>query len=90
MTIDLPEGNQRTFSSIIHEAISTILPASICIPLSLSKLEELQFTPRKDYEQNHLLEGVLQLANGIHVIVDELVLEAGQLKDRGLIQSRSN
>ncbi len=40
--------------------------------------------PKKDYEANRLVSGMLQLADGTHLTLDETKMDAGQLTQEGL------
>jgi hypothetical protein len=54
------------------------------VDLSLKKLNSTKFMPHKDYEREVLLSGVLQVANGTTMLVNETALTAGQLNDQGV------
>ncbi|KAI9102164.1 hypothetical protein K1719_023674 [Acacia pycnantha] len=75
-------GNQLTTS------IKNILPFSCCIPLTVDYLNTASLAPWKDYDNNRLVTGVLQLAEGSHVIIDETKLEAGTLNSVGVENAR--
>ncbi|XP_028782297.1 mini-chromosome maintenance complex-binding protein isoform X2 [Neltuma alba] len=75
-------GNQLTTS------IRNLLPFSCCIPLTVDYLNAASLAPRKDYDTNRLVTGVLQLAEGSHVIFDETKLEAGTLNSVGVENAR--
>ena len=42
------------------------------------------FVPRKDYHENRLVSGLLQLSAGTHLILDETTMADGQLTADGL------
>ncbi len=45
----------------------------------------MNFVPRKDYDANRLVSGLLQLPSGTHLVLDETRMGAGgQLEQRGL------
>ena len=50
-------------------------------------MNKSRFTPAKDYKANRLQTGVLQLSARTHLVVDETVLETGQLDTNGTVQS---
>lgn len=52
--------------------------------MSLDNLNKLKFTPVKDYDSDRLVSGVLQLPNRCHLILDETVMQPGQLDVAGL------
>lgn len=75
-------GNQLT-TTIKH-----LLPFSFSILLTVDYLNTASLAPRKDYDNNRLATGVLQLAEGSHIIFDETKLEAGTLNSVGVENAR--
>ena len=59
--------------------LSLITSASHFLPLSREHLDTTSFLPKKDFEANRLVSGMLQLAKGTHLIVDETAMTDGQL-----------
>ena len=53
---------------------------TLYIPLTIDNLENKRFTPRKNYDNNLLESGVLQLIDGTFVIIDETVMKEGLVK----------
>lgn len=51
--------------------------------MSLSNMNNLKFTPRKDYNANKLCTGILQLSDRTHLVVDETAMQPGQLDANG-------
>ncbi|KAG2730642.1 hypothetical protein I3843_01G297700 [Carya illinoinensis] len=76
------------FGSRLSLALKTLLPFTHCIPLTLEYLNSVSLAPKKDYETNRLVTGVLQLAEGSHIIIDETQLEAGTLNSVGMENAR--
>lgn len=76
------------FGNRLSLAVKNLLPFTHCIPLTLEYLNSVSLAPRKDYEMNRLITGVLQLADGSHVIIDETPLEAGNLNSVGTENAR--
>eukprot|EP00794_Sanderia_malayensis_P005228 gene5228-5885_t len=54
------------------------------IPLTITNLNSKKFVPKKDYNANRLLSGTLQLSEGTHLVLDETVMEPGQLDTNGV------
>lgn len=54
--------------------------------LSLSNMNSLKFTPKKDYTANRLKSGILQLSERTHLVLDETAMEAGQLDTNGMFK----
>lgn len=64
--------------------LSLLTSASHFLPLSREHLDTTSFLPKKDFEANRLVSGMLQLAKGTHLIVDETAMTDGQLTAQGL------
>ncbi|PSR93251.1 Mini-chromosome maintenance complex-binding protein [Actinidia chinensis var. chinensis] len=76
------------FGNRLNLAIKNILPFTRCIPLTVDYLNTASLAPRKDYQTNRLVSGVIQLAEGSHVTIDETQLQAGTLKAVGVENTR--
>lgn len=50
----------------------------------LDNMNILNFVLKKDYIVNRLKSGVFQLLESINILVDEIVLEVGQLNGNGV------
>ncbi|XP_077239151.1 E2F target protein 1 (ETG1) [Tasmannia lanceolata] len=72
------------FGNQLHLAIENLLPFTQCIPITLDYLNTATLAPRKDYQMNRLVTGVLQLAQGTHLTIDETQLKAGTLNTVGV------
>ncbi|KAL6326425.1 hypothetical protein AAG906_008287 [Vitis piasezkii] len=75
-------GNQLTL------AIMNLLPFTHRIPLTVDYLNSASLAPKKDYQLNRLVTGVLQLAEGSHLTIDETQLKAGTLNSVGVENAR--
>jgi len=64
--------------------LSLLTSASHFLPLSREHLDKASFLPKKDFEANRLVSGMLQLAKGTHLIIDETAMTDGQLTAQGL------
>ncbi|KAI4306951.1 hypothetical protein L6164_030188 [Bauhinia variegata] len=76
------------YGNRLSVAVKDLLPFTHCIPLTVDYLNSTSLAPKKDYDTNRLTTGVLQLAEGSHVIVDETKLEAGILNSVGVENTR--
>ncbi|KAJ7566567.1 hypothetical protein O6H91_02G109100 [Diphasiastrum complanatum] len=85
-------AEERCFAQNLAESIAALLPCSHFMPLYLESLNRALFSPKKDYQSNRLITGVLQLAEGTHLILDETALTTGQLNATGVqnVQSLKN
>ncbi|GMY08375.1 mini-chromosome maintenance complex-binding protein [Fagus crenata] len=72
------------FGHRLSHAVKDLLPFTHCIPLTVEYLNSASLAPKKDYETNRLITGVLQLAEGSHLIIDETQLESGTLNSVGV------
>ena len=52
--------------------------------MTVENFNKLRFVPKKDHNANRLLAGLLQLSHGTHLIMDETVMDQGQLQADGV------
>jgi len=64
--------------------LSLLTSTSHYLPMSRQNLDNLNFTPKKDFEANRLVAGLLQLSAGTRLIVDESAMTTGQLGPKGV------
>ncbi|KAG5224432.1 hypothetical protein OIU76_023208 [Salix suchowensis] len=76
------------FGTKLNIVIKNLLPFTKCIPLTMEYLNTAFLAPKKDYQINRLIPGVLQLAEGSHLIFDETCLETGTLDSVGIENTR--
>ncbi|XP_050211236.1 mini-chromosome maintenance complex-binding protein isoform X2 [Mercurialis annua] len=76
------------FGTRLKTVIENLAPFTTCLPLSVEYLNRDYFAPKKDYQANRLIPGVLQLAEGTHLIIDETQLETGTLNSVGVDNAR--
>lgn len=77
------------FSNQLTLTMKELLPFTQHIPLTIEYLNTAVFSPKKDYQLNRLVSGVLQLAEGSHLIIDETPLQVGALNSTGVENARS-
>ncbi|CAK9260337.1 unnamed protein product [Sphagnum jensenii] len=78
------QGAPSPLAVSASNTIAKLLPRSHLMPLSLHSLNLASIAPRKDYAANRLMTGMLQLAEGTHLTLDETALEAGTLNATGI------
>ncbi|KAG2776338.1 hypothetical protein PC129_g19251 [Phytophthora cactorum] len=78
------EEQKTAFITAVEKTLTSLMPMVARVDLSLKELNSTKFMPHKDYEREMLLSGVLQVANGTTMLVNETVLSAGQLNDQGV------
>jgi hypothetical protein len=64
--------------------LAAVAPAVVGLPLSINLLNTSRLAPRKDYDKNILLAGRLQMGAGTALLIDETVMQAGQLVEAGI------
>lgn len=68
----------------IATIISLLTTASHFLPLTRANLDSSSFLPKKDFEANRLVSGMLQLSKGTSLVLDETAMTDGQLTSQGL------
>ncbi|XP_057483147.1 mini-chromosome maintenance complex-binding protein-like [Actinidia eriantha] len=76
------------FGNSLNLAIKNLLPFTHGLLLTVDYLNAASLAPRKDYQTNRLVSGVLQLAEGSHMMIDATQLQAGTLNAVGVENSR--
>lgn len=81
---NIPEEVLTDYSELFYDIIQLLISASYYLPMTIENMNTLQFTPRKDYDTNKLISGILQLAPHTHLILDETRLHSGKLEEMGV------
>ena len=68
----------------IASRVSSLVPRSASLDLTIAKLNAWPLWPRKDYSVSRLVGGPLLLADHTHLLVDETLLVEGQLAPVGV------
>ncbi|GMI84959.1 E2F target gene 1 [Hibiscus trionum] len=82
--IGLNKESVSVFGTRLSQTFKNLLPCTNCLPLTLEYLNSASLAPKKDYQTNRLIPGVLQLPEGSHLMVDETHLESGSLNSIGV------
>ncbi|XWS65611.1 hypothetical protein CRYUN_Cryun05aG0128500 [Craigia yunnanensis] len=80
----LSKESVSVFGTRLSQAFKNLLPFTHYIPLTLEYLNTASLAPKKDYQVNRLVPGVLQLPEGSHLMIDETQLESGSLGSIGI------
>ncbi|KAG8135549.1 hypothetical protein E2320_008582 [Naja naja] len=72
------------FTEHVYRIIQQLVPASYRLQMTIENMNSLKFNPHKDYTANRLVSGILQLANSTSFVIDETLLEQGQLDTKGV------
>uniref|UniRef100_UPI00358FA7D1 mini-chromosome maintenance complex-binding protein isoform X2 n=1 Tax=Myxine glutinosa TaxID=7769 RepID=UPI00358FA7D1 len=83
-TLNLIGCPNSNYSQELYGILQQLVPTSFRLPMTLEMMNGQRFCPRKDYSANRLLAGILQLASGSLLMIDETELQAGQLDVTGV------
>ncbi|OCT71317.1 hypothetical protein XELAEV_18034296mg [Xenopus laevis] len=72
------------FSELLYRILQQIVPAAHYLPMTIENMNKLRFIPHKDYNANRLRSGLLQLSAHTSLLLDETLLEQGQLDTAGV------
>ncbi|XP_045147557.1 mini-chromosome maintenance complex-binding protein isoform X2 [Echinops telfairi] len=73
-----------TFTEHLYRIIQHLVPASFRLQMTIENMNHMRFIPHKDYAANRLVSGLLQLPSNTSLVVDETLLEQGQLDAPGV------
>ncbi|KAK2099084.1 hypothetical protein P7K49_024535 [Saguinus oedipus] len=73
-----------TFTEHLYRIIQHLVPASFRLQMTIENMNHLKFIPHKDYTANRLVSGLLQLPSNTSLVIDETLLEQGQLDTSGV------
>ncbi|KAE8713397.1 hypothetical protein F3Y22_tig00110210pilonHSYRG00042 [Hibiscus syriacus] len=82
--IGLNKESASVFGTRLSQTFKNLLPVTNCMPLILEYLNTVSLAPKKDYQTNRLIPGVLKLPAGSYLMVDETQLESGSLNSIGI------
>ncbi|XP_056408418.1 LOW QUALITY PROTEIN: mini-chromosome maintenance complex-binding protein [Hyla sarda] len=72
------------FTRPFYRILQQIVSVSHYLPMTIENMNSMRFIPCKDYSTNRLVSGLLQLPSHTLLVVDETVLEQGQLDTAGV------
>ncbi|CEG77805.1 hypothetical protein RMATCC62417_12499 [Rhizopus microsporus] len=75
-------GVSNPVTKPLSDLLNSLSMHSVTLPLTIDGLNQSRFSPKSINE--NLQSGVLQLVDGTVLLVDETVLDEGQLKDTGV------
>ncbi|EDW64635.1 mini-chromosome maintenance complex-binding protein [Drosophila virilis] len=81
---NLPKECMQQYTTKLYEVLELLLPASHYLPMTLDTMNTAAFAPKKDYETNKLVSGLLQLAPHTHLLLDETRMQQGKLEANGV------
>lgn len=77
------QKNQKTFSEVFYSHLRNLLLTSHLFKLSIDSLNKSNLIPNKDYNNDKLVSGMLQLPSQFHLVIDESQLSTGELNPKG-------
>lgn len=81
---EVPSSILDKFGKGVYEFIELIVPTSLYVPMTLGCINARPFYPKKNYATDALNSGILQVAKGTHIVLDETSLETGRLNKWGI------
>ncbi|KAH8305378.1 hypothetical protein KR018_000090 [Drosophila ironensis] len=81
---NLPKESLQQYTTKLYQVLELLLPASHYLPMTLDTMNTAAFAPKKDYETNKLVSGLLQLAPHTHLVLDETCMQQGKLEANGV------
>ncbi|XP_034129011.1 mini-chromosome maintenance complex-binding protein [Drosophila guanche] len=81
---NLPKDSLAEYTTKLYQVLELLLPASHYLPMTLETMNTAAFAPKKDYETNKLVSGMLQLAPHTHLVLDETCMQQGKLEANGV------
>ncbi|XP_011210863.2 mini-chromosome maintenance complex-binding protein [Bactrocera dorsalis] len=82
---NLPQNRISNYTKQFYELLDLIIPASHYIAMTAETMNESTFGPKKDYETNKLVSGMLQLAPQTHLVIDETFTKSDRLNSNGIL-----
>ncbi|XP_072984466.1 mini-chromosome maintenance complex-binding protein [Typha latifolia] len=76
------------FGNGLTGALQNLLPYTQIIPLTVDYLNTTTLQPKKNNQTGRLVTGILQLAQGTHLTIDETYMQSGTLNSKGLENAR--
>ncbi|XP_026992101.2 mini-chromosome maintenance complex-binding protein isoform X2 [Tachysurus fulvidraco] len=72
------------YTEQLYQIVQQLVPSSYRLCMSLHNMNTQRMVPRKDYTANRLVSGALQLGRNTSLVLDETLLEQGQLDTTGV------
>lgn len=67
----------ESFPRSLYGILERLVTKSHFIPMSLENLNTMRMIPKKDYQENRLIAGCLQLSPQTHLMLDETAMTEG-------------
>ncbi|KAH9515258.1 hypothetical protein Btru_014015, partial [Bulinus truncatus] len=79
----------QKFTKFLHHLISQLTSQSVILDMSIENMNSLRLVPQKNYQTNRITAGMLQLAPSTHLVLDETVMQQGQLNNTGVLNVKA-
>ncbi|XP_027852654.2 mini-chromosome maintenance complex-binding protein [Aphis gossypii] len=80
----IPESIDKNYTKHLYSLISYLVVKSEYLSIQIHTLNNMDMIPRKCYTSNRLLNGLLQLSDRTHLVLDETDLQPGNLDSKGM------
>ncbi|VVC32241.1 Mini-chromosome maintenance complex-binding protein [Cinara cedri] len=80
----IPNNIEKNYTTKLYSLISYLVVKSEYLSITIDSMNNTDMIPRKCYTSNRLLNGLLQLSNRTHLVLDETNLEPGKLDNKGM------
>lgn len=75
---------QLSYTRSLYSLLECLVTKAHFLPMSLNAMNTLRLIPKKDYQENRLISGCLQLSASTHLVLDETAMTEGQLLADGV------
>ncbi|KAK3770621.1 hypothetical protein RRG08_052961 [Elysia crispata] len=72
------------YCKFLHHLLSQLTTQSVYLDITLENMNSFTLVPKKDYNQNRVTAGMLQLGSGTVLVLNETALQQGQLNPQGV------
>ena len=69
---------QESYTRSLYDLIERLATKAHFLPMSLNNMNTLRLIPKKDYQENRLISGQLQLSSHTHLVIDETAMTEGK------------
>ena len=69
---------QESYTRSLYGLIERLATKAHFLPMSLNNMNTLRLIPKKDYQENRLISGQLQLSSHTHLVIDETAMTEGK------------
>jgi len=84
LSLNLTNITTEGFNQSLYNLLQTLVTKAHYLPMSLQNMNTLPLIPKKDYVENRLVSGRLQLSAHTHLVLDETAMTEGQLFSDGV------